>query len=93
MILTYYPDTDTLDVAFRIPKQRRADTQQEAQQAARELVQEFAEQSQSGEVETHEADSSGQTLAHYRAGRLEELTIEHATQRAPSDWKIESLRR
>ena len=93
MILTYYPDTDTLDVAFRIPERRRADTQQEAQQAARELVQEFAEQSQSGEVETYEADSSGQTLAHYRAGRLEELTIEHATHRAPSDWEIESLRR
>ncbi len=93
MILTYYPDTDTLDVTFRIPDRRNVNTQQKAQQAARERVQEFAEQSRSGEVETYEADSSGQTLAHYRAGRLEELTIEHATQRAPSDWEIESLRR
>lgn len=93
MILTYYPDTDTLDVDFRDPSVRSSEsppTKEKAMEAAREIVQDSDEQV---ETETYEADPSGQTLAHYREGRLEELTIEHASRRAPAAWGIESLRR
>lgn len=93
MILTYYPDTDTLDVDFRDPSVRSAEsypTKEKAMEAAREIVQDSDEQI---ETETYEADPSGQTLAHYREDRLEELTIEHASRRAPAAWDIESLRR
>lgn len=94
MILTYYPDTDTLDVDFRGVQDLTTETyasQKEAVEAAQERVQESDEQSR--DVETVEADPSGQTLAHYRGGRLEEMTIEHASRRAPTAWDIESLRR
>jgi hypothetical protein len=93
MILTYYPDTDTLDVDFRDPSVRSAEsypTQEKAMEAAREIVQNSDAQV---ETETFEADPSGQTLAHYREDRLEELTIEHASRRAPAAWGVESLRR
>lgn len=93
MILTYYPDTDTLDVAFRRPGETYTNTQQDAREAAQDFVREFDEPSRDVETETYEADPSGQTLAHYRGERLEELTIEHASRRAPSAWEIESLRR
>ncbi len=91
MILTYYPDTDTLDVDFRGASGPTTDTQAETVNAAREKIQEPDDESV--EVETAEADPAGQTLAHYRGGRLEEMTIEHASRRAPADWNIESLRR
>ena len=90
-LLTYHPDTDTLDVDFRGASGPTTDTQAEAVTAAREEVQEPDDESV--EVETAEADPAGQTLAHYRGGRLEEMTIEHASRRAPADWNIESLRR
>ena len=89
MILTYYPDTDTLDVRFQVPERSAYDTHQEALEAARASD----EKSRNVETETYEADPSGQTLAHFRAERLEELTIEHASRRAPEAWEIESLRR
>jgi len=93
MILTFYPDTDTLDVDFRDPSVHSTEsypTQEKAIEAAREIVQDSVEQV---ETETCEADPSGQTLAHYREDRLEELTIEHASRRAPAAWDIKSLRR
>lgn len=96
MILTYYPDTDTLDVDFRGASGPTTDThatQAEAVTAAREEVQESDDESVEPETETVEADPTGQTLAHYRGGRLEEMTIEHASRRAPAAWNIESLRR
>lgn len=96
MILTYYPDTDTLDVDFRDPSAHSEEaypTKEEAMEAAREIVRESPEQSQDIETETYEADPSGQTLAHYQDDRLEELTIEHASRRAPAAWDITSLRR
>jgi uncharacterized protein GlcG (DUF336 family) len=92
--LTYYPDTDTLDVDFRDTSGRTTETyytQKKALEAAQEMAQESTDQSR--EVETYEAEPSGQTLAHYRNDRLEELTIEHASRRAPAAWSIESLRR
>jgi len=93
ILLTYYPDTDTLDVDFRDLSVRSAEsypTKEKAMEAAREIVQDSDEQV---DTETYEADPSGQTLAHYRKDRLEELTIEHASRRAPAAWDIESLRR
>lgn len=93
MILTYYPDTDTLDVTFRDSAGREMptyDTQKEAQEAARQMVESTVDNS---ETETYDADPSGQTLAHYRNDRLEELTIEHASRRAPESWDIPSLRK
>ena len=59
-------------------------------EAAREIVRNSGAQV---ETETFEADPSGQPLAHYREDRLEELTIEHASRRAPAAWGVESLRR
>jgi hypothetical protein len=91
MILTYYPDTDTLDVNFRNSTGGEAptyDTQAEAQEAARQMVQSTMRE----ETETYDADPSGQTRAHYRDDRLEELTIEHASRRAPESWEIPALR-
>lgn len=94
MILSYYPDTDTLDVRFRIPEKSTHDTLSSAEEAARKMAQEASiGPPEVEEVETYEADSSGQTLAHYREGRLEEMTIEHASRRAPESWDIASLRR
>jgi hypothetical protein len=93
MILTYYPDTDTLDVSFWDSAGRETstyDTQEEAQEAARQMAQTT---SGNGETETYDADPSGQTRAHYRNDRLEELTIEHASRRAPESWDIPSLRK
>lgn len=92
-LLIYYPDTDTLDVDFRDPSVRSADsdpTKEKAMEAAREVVQDSVEQV---ETVTYDADPSSQTLAHYRENRLEELTIEHASRRAPAAWDIKSLRR
>jgi len=91
MILTYYPDTDTLDVNFRHSTGGEAptyDTQQEAQEAARQMGQSTVR----AETETYDADPSGHTRAHYRDDRLEELTIEHASRRAPESWEISALR-
>lgn len=93
MILTYYPDTDTLDVDFRDPSVRSVEsspTKEKAVDTAQELVH---GPDQQVETETYEADPSGQTLIHYQEERLEELTIEHASRRAPATWDIESLRR
>jgi hypothetical protein len=95
MILTYYPDTDTLDVKFGSSTEhetRTYDTQKKAQEEARWMARESTG-SEHAETETYDADPTGQTLAHYHGGRLEELTIEHASRRAPSAWDIESLRR
>ncbi len=96
MILIYYPDTDTLDADFRAserPYMQGYDTHKAATEAARERTKGSAEQSRKVETETYDADSSGQTLVHYREGRLDGLTIEHASRRAPAAWNIESLRR
>lgn len=96
MILFYYPDTDTLDIAFRGPSGRSLevyDTKQEALEAAQHMVQERTGESREAETKTYEADPSGQTLAHYSENRLSGLTIEHASRRAPAAWDIESLRR
>lgn len=93
MILIYYPDTDTLDVTFHSSEVSTHDTHQEALEVAREMALESAQKHQVIETETYEADPSGQTLAHYRENRLEELTIEHASRRAPRAWNIDTLRR
>lgn len=94
MILSYYPDTDTLDVRFRLPEKTAHDTLSSAEEAARKRAQEASVgPPEVAEVETYEADSSGQTLAHYREGRLVEMTIEHASRRAPESWDLASLRR
>lgn len=94
MILSYYPDTDTLDIRFRTPAKTRHETLSSAEETARKMAQEASVGPPEVEdVETYEADSSGQTLAHYREGRLEEMTIEHASRRAPESWDIASLRR
>ena len=94
MILSYYPDTDTLDVRFRLPGKNAHDTLSSAEEAARKRAQEASVgPPEVEEVETYEADSSGQTLAHYREGRLVEMTIEHASRRAPESWDLASLRR
>jgi hypothetical protein len=96
IVLNYYPDTDTLDVAFRASGGHSTETydmKQTALEVAREIVREPTEQSQEGETETYEANPSGQTLAHYKEDRLSGLTIEHASRRAPAVWGIESLRR
>ncbi|PSQ96775.1 MAG: hypothetical protein BRD55_05735 [Bacteroidetes bacterium SW_9_63_38] len=93
MILTYYPDTDTLDVDFReVPEDDTPtyDTLQDAREAARQITQPASE---NGETETYDADPAGQTRAHYRNDRLEDLTIEHASRRAPESWDISSLRK
>ena len=58
-----------------------------------QAAQDSADPSRQSETETYEANPTGQTLAHYREDRLEELTIEHASRRAPAAWGIESLRR
>jgi hypothetical protein len=86
MILIYYPDTDTLDVRFRASET----TSSEEQVYASEGLDAFA--SEADETHTYEANPSGETLAHYREGRLEELTIEHASRRAPESWEISALR-
>jgi hypothetical protein len=91
MILTYHPDTDTLDVDFDIPHQGEYETLQEARESKRkrsEMVSTYREE----EVDTHDAEPSGQTLAHYLNEELRGLTIEHASRRAPAAWKIEALR-
>ena len=93
MILTYYPDTDTLDVNFRDTTgsdTHTFDTLKDAQESARKMTQSA---SGNGETETYDADPAGQTRAHYRNDRLEELTIEHASRRAPESWDIPSLRK
>jgi len=95
MILTYYPDTDTLDVDFGSSPENEAhayERQKEAQEAARQMARESAAAGHA-ETETYDADPTGQTFAHYREERLEELTIEHASRRAPKAWDIPSLRR
>lgn len=88
IILTYSPDTDTLDARFRSAAERPDLGKVESLEGPGRLV-----DSMQSETETYEADPSGQTLAHYREDRLEGLTIEHASRRAPKAWKIESLRR
>ena len=95
MILTYYPDTDILDVDFRTSSGSRTETyatQETAVEAARDVVQESTA-SHNVETKTYEADPSGQTQAHYKEDRLDGLTIEHASRRAPAAWGIASLRR
>jgi len=87
MILTYYPDTDTLDVHFRGSEGSSSENQVYVSKGPAPSA------SESEEKETHDAHPSGQTLAHYRGERLEELTIEHASRRAPEAWDIPSLRR
>ena len=93
MILTYYPDTDTLDVSFHSPGRRTHEAHPEAVEAAREGGQEFTRHRENVETETHEAGPSGQTLIHYRKDCLEEMTIQHASRRAPAAWGIKALRR
>lgn len=90
MILTYYPDTDILDVDFGLPRQGENATPQEAQEAAQVLA---GAAQPAGDTETYDAEPTGQTRAHYFKGRLEGLTIEHASRRAPAAWKIGALRR
>lgn len=90
MTLTYYPDTDTLDVDFHIPGGGKFDSLREARDAAQEVVSRTMIPEK--ETETYEADPSGQTLAHYREGQLTGFTVEHASRRAPGAWKISSLR-
>lgn len=89
MILTYYPDTDTLDVEFDIPHQEEYETQEQAASAARRMRSQRSEK----ETATHDAEPTGQTLAHYRNGHLHGLTIEHACERAPAAWDVEQLRK
>ena len=86
MVFTYYPDIDTLDLHLNAEeeKERKCDGQ---------AAQDSADPSRQAETETYEANPTGQTLAHYREDRLEELTIEHASRRAPAAWGVESLRR
>lgn len=92
MRLIYYPDIDTVDLHFASPRKGHAE-RAERGATGEERAFETVEKSQPVEVETREADQSGQTLAHYREDRLEELTIEHASRRAPAAWGVESLRR
>jgi hypothetical protein len=59
MILTYYSDTDTVDVRFRLPKKTAHDTLSTAEEAARKRAQEACvDPPEVEEVETYEADSS-----------------------------------
>lgn len=92
MTLTYYPDTDTLDVLLSMGEGQDTNDKRDAVAGARVLVREKTSEFDGVQTVTHEADPSGQTLAHFREGGLEELTIEHATRRAPAGWAIESLR-
>lgn len=88
MILTYYPDTDTLDIHFRdtVERQDPEDVVSRGEPNGRtDPVR--------SETETYEADPSEQILAHYGEGCLDGLTIEHARRRAPETWGIESPRR
>lgn len=91
MTLTYYPDTDTLDVDFHVPDGKTFDSGQEARDAAQEAVSETV--TSESETETYDADPSGQTRAHYKSGQLVGLTVEHASARAPEAWKVSSLRK
>jgi len=86
MVLTYYPDIDTLDLHLNAVEEKR-------RTCVAQAAQESADSSRQSEAETHEVDPSGQTLAHYRDDGLEAITIEHASRRAPAAWGIESLRR
>jgi len=90
MILIYYPDIDTLDVRFR-----NGTDGQGIEENVIETVDEPGDLADAAdsERETYEAEPSGYTLAHYEKERLEGLTIEHASRRAPAAWGIESLRR
>jgi len=72
-LLTYYPDTDTLDVTFCLPEGTTRETHKEAVGAAQRAARESEEKSRNVETKTYEADPSGQTLAHFRADRLEEF--------------------
>jgi len=92
MILTYYPDTDTLDVDFDMPSSEEYETLQEAREAAKDRI-DASITPKREDVETYDAEPSGQTLAHYLDNRLHGFTIEHASRRAPAAWKIEALRR
>lgn len=93
MILTYYPDTDTLDVDFDMPYLEEYNTLQEARESADKSIKVMSPITpKRGEVDTYDAEPSGQTLAHYLDDQLHGLTIEHATRRAPAAWKIEALR-
>jgi len=89
MILIYYPDIDTLDVRFRngTDGQGMGENVSETVDGPGDLS-----DSADSKKETHEAEPSGYTLAHYQEGRLEGLTIEQASRRAPVAWGIESLR-
>lgn len=94
MILTYYPDTDTLDVDFDIPHPEEYETLQEARESAEKRIKVMSPSTPNEEeVDTYDAEPSGQTLAHYFDNQLHGLTIEHATRRAPAAWKIEALRK
>jgi len=86
MVFIYYPDIDTLDLYLSAEEEKGLTRVGQA-------AQDSADPSRPSGTETHEADPSGQTLAHYREDCLEELTIEHASRRAPATWGIESLRR
>ena len=91
MILTYYPDVDTLDVRFDIPPPSVHDAADEAVEEARGVSNVQAERR--ADAETHDADAAGHIQAHLREGRFDGLTIEHASRRAPADWNIDELRR
>ncbi|MFO8099625.1 MAG: hypothetical protein R6T83_08410 [Salinibacter sp.] len=91
MILTYYPDIDTLDVDFHIPDGEKFDSLQEARDTAQEVVSRTRIPQEGSE--TYDADPTGQTHAHYRDDKLAGLTIEHASVRAPEAWNIPSLRK
>lgn len=86
MVFTYYPDIDTLDLHLNAKEEKE-------RMCVGQAAQDSADPSRQSETETYEANPTGQTLAHYREDRLEELTIEHASRRAPAAWGIESLRR
>jgi len=86
MVFTYCPDIDTLDLHLNAEEEKE-------RMCVGQAAQDPADPSRQSETETYEANPTGQPLAHYREDRLEELTIEHASRRAPAAWGVESLRR
>lgn len=90
MILTYYPDIDTVDVSFNTPHREVKVTVSQVVGTVRDTS---SLQAAIVNTETLEADSAGHIQTHVQDGRLAGLTIEHASQHAPVAWNIEELRR
>jgi hypothetical protein len=90
MILTYYPDIDTVDVSFNTPHREGKITVSQVVGTARDMP---GLQAAIVNTETLEADATGHIQTHMQEGRLAGLTIEHARKHAPAAWNIEELRR